>query len=67
MRDLPTDEIDYERLLDEHKAAAALDVSASFLQKDRVRKDRKPTVPFVRIGRKVRYHPAEIRKIRGDS
>ena len=63
-----TDTDKYEKLLDEYKAADALGVSVSWLQKQRCKTDNgTPTVvPFLKIGRKVRYRSADIRKIRGD-
>ena len=59
---------DFEKLLDEYKAVSALGVSVSWLQKQRCKTDSgtPPVVPFVKIGRKVRYRAEDIRKIRGD-
>lgn len=45
------------QLLDEHAMAERLSVSVSFLQKDR-RAAR--TIPFVQIGRLVRYDPESV-------
>lgn len=44
-------------LLDTREAAAYLGVSTSWVEKDRLSKAR---IPFVRIGRAVRYRPEDI-------
>ncbi|NOD37110.1 MULTISPECIES: hypothetical protein [unclassified Ruegeria] len=41
-------------LLTEHQKAAELQLSLSFLRKDRLREN--PKIPFVKIGGSVRYH-----------
>ena len=43
-------------------AAVILGVSESWLTKDRTG-DRPPTVPFIRLGRRVIYSPAVLRRL----
>ncbi len=47
-----------ERLLTDREAEALLNVHRGYLPKDRVGPAR---IPFVKIGRSVRYRPADIR------
>jgi hypothetical protein len=49
---------DFERLLDDHELAFVLKRSRSRLQKDRL-EGRGP--PFIRVGRLIRYHAADVR------
>ena len=48
----------FEPFWDEKAVATYLGVSVEFLQQDRVRTVR---IPFVKIGRAVRYDPADVR------
>lgn len=50
-------------LVTEKEIAAALKVSTSFLQKDRLAES--PRVPFVRVGPHVRYDLAAVREAMG--
>ena len=49
--------LDTSRLWDEREAARYLNLSVEFLQRDRVRARR---VPFIKIGSRVRYDPADV-------
>ena len=51
-------------LLPQKEAAKVLGMSESWLEKDRVG-DRPPVVPFVRLGRAVRYRRADLLKLVG--
>lgn len=48
-----------ERLLSSDEAEALLSVHHGFLAKDRVGKAR---IPFVKIGRSVKYKPSDLRR-----
>jgi hypothetical protein len=50
-----------ETLVGERDAAALLRVSISWLAKDRT-SGRSPVVPFVKLGRTVRYSPVVLRR-----
>ncbi len=50
--------VDFSPLWDEKTTASYLCVSVEFLQQDRVKQRR---VPFVKLGRAVRYDPADVR------
>ena len=50
-----------ETLLGERDAATLLKVSTSWLAKDRT-SGRSPVVPFLKLGRSVRYSPAMLRR-----
>jgi hypothetical protein len=66
---LPSARNKVETLWDERAAAAFLAVSVEFLQQDRTRQKR---IPFIKLGRAVRYDPADVRayaekcKVRAD-
>jgi hypothetical protein len=51
-------------LLPEQEAAKVLNMSTSWLSKDRT-SGRAPIVPFVRLGRAVRYRKADLMKLVG--
>lgn len=51
-------------LLPQREAARVLGMSESWLSKDRVG-DRPPVVPFVRLGRAVRYRKEDLLKLVG--
>jgi hypothetical protein len=50
---------DFSRLWDEKTAAQFLSVSVQFLQADRTRPA--PRLTFIKLGRAVRYDPADVR------
>lgn len=52
-------EVDFEQLLSEEQAAQWLNLSVHTLRNDRSRKI--VGVPYVQLGRTIRYDPAEIR------
>jgi excisionase family DNA binding protein len=62
--------VDSSRLWDEKAAASFLGVSCDFLQQDRIKHRR---IPFIKLGRAVRYDPADVRayiekcKVRGQA
>ena len=60
----PTCDETEEPLVHTVRAAELLGVSQSWLEKDRL--ETEPKVPFVRIGRAVRYHQGTLRRLRGD-
>ena len=51
-------ELDFEPLRTDRQAEEFLNVHHGFLAKDRVGKAR---IPFVKIGRSVRYRPSDLR------
>jgi hypothetical protein len=46
-------------LVDEHELAATIGMSVHWLRKDRLHNR---TVPFVRIGAAIRYHPPTVQR-----
>ncbi len=52
-------------LLTEHQKAAELQLSLSFLRKDRLREN--PKIPFVKIGGAVRYHRENNTPMKSDA
>jgi hypothetical protein len=58
----PTSE-EEARLLHTVEAARVLGVSESWLSKDRMREE--PRVPFIKLGRAVRYHSGVVDSLRG--
>jgi len=46
------------QLVDEHEIARLLRVSVSKIRSDRF--SRRPSIPVVRVGRSVRYHPGSV-------
>jgi len=53
----------YKELLTEKEAAVYIQMSTSFLSKDRMdgpRKNRTPGPPFIKLGRSVRYRKADL-------
>ena len=51
-----------ETLWDDKEAATVLQCSTSWLAKDRT-SGRPPVVPYIKLGRMVRYSPAVLRRI----
>lgn len=55
--------LDSDRLLDEGETARVLNISVASLQRDRHVYSNNPQVPYIKIGRSVRYDPAVIKKL----
>jgi hypothetical protein len=51
---------DFDQILDEKQMAADLNVSVAFLQRDRV--TGRYQIPFIKIGRMIRYSRQKVRQ-----